>query len=176
MFPDTKIVQAERKSKRSLRFCRGAAYLSGGSSSAKSCKSSVKANLFTDLPRQAMNPGRQFVPGKDTNESIKALFLPREISDCSSRVPRPPNPGRLRLVGGLHPVRVGDARAGCRRDFRAAGCPPRRFCCWRRPSAALHRGCTTGCWHIPAWAPTSAISGEYRAIPLHAKIISVNLR
>ena len=28
--------------------------------------------------------GRQFVPGKDTNESIKALFLLREISDCSS--------------------------------------------------------------------------------------------
>ena len=66
--------------------------------------------------------GRQFVPGKDTNESIKALFLLREISDCSSACSTPCQTcGRLPpLAGGLHPVRVGDARAGCRRDFRAA--------------------------------------------------------
>ena len=38
-----KIVQAERKSKRSLRFCRGAACLSG-SNPAKLCEPSAKAN------------------------------------------------------------------------------------------------------------------------------------
>ena len=38
-----KVVQAERKSKRSLRFCRGAACLSGGNP-AKLCKPSAKAN------------------------------------------------------------------------------------------------------------------------------------
>ena len=52
MFPDTKIVQAERKSKRSLRFCRGAAYL-GGASARKACKPSAKANEvcgFAEVP------------------------------------------------------------------------------------------------------------------------------
>ena len=66
--------------------------------------------------------GRQFVPGKDTNESIKALFLLREISDCSSACSTSCQTcGRLPpLAGGLHPVRVGDARAGSRRNLRAA--------------------------------------------------------
>ena len=50
----TKIVQAEGKSKRSLRLCRGAAYLSGSSSSAKCTSRGQKQTEFAVLPRRSI--------------------------------------------------------------------------------------------------------------------------
>ena len=68
----TKIVQAERKSKRSLRFCRGAAYLSGACSR-KACKPSAKANEvcgFAEAPPvwAGLRPARSAVRLSGTPE------------------------------------------------------------------------------------------------------------
>ena len=54
VFMRTKIVQAEGKSKRSLRLCRGAAYLSGSSSSAKCTSRGQKQTEFAVLPRRSI--------------------------------------------------------------------------------------------------------------------------
>ena len=122
MFPDTKIVQAERRTKfiwdlPRRRLSKRRLVLRKVVQA--ECKSKLVCGFAEARFRES---GRQFVPGKDTNESIKALFLLREISDCSSACSTSCQTcGRLPpLAGGLHPVRVGDARAGCRRDFRAA--------------------------------------------------------
>ena len=68
----TKIVQAERKSKRSLRFCRGAAYLSGACSR-KACKPSAKANEVCGFAEAApvwagLRPARSAVRSSGTPE------------------------------------------------------------------------------------------------------------
>ena len=54
VFMRTKIAQAEGKSKRSLRLCRGAAYLSGSSSSAKCASRGQKQTKFAVLPRRSI--------------------------------------------------------------------------------------------------------------------------
>ena len=53
-------MQAEGKSKRSLRLCRGAAYLSGSSSSAKCASRGQKQTEFAVLPRRSLSE-RRFV-------------------------------------------------------------------------------------------------------------------
>ncbi len=78
----TKIVQAERKSTRSLRFCRGGACLSGGLSSAKRASRAQKQTKFAVLPRRRLSGrgfglheapcGRRGHPngGRDTNAPV----------------------------------------------------------------------------------------------------------
>ena len=119
--------------------------------------------------------GRQFVPGKDTNESIKALFLLREISDCSSACSTPCQTcGRLSRAGYIlfgwamlvlgvvgifvpllptTPFLLLAAWAFCRSS-------PRLY------DRLLAHPC------LGAYVRNFR---EYRAIPLHAKIISVTL-
>ena len=84
MFPDTKIVQAERRTKfiwdlPRRRLSKRRLVLRKVVQA--ECKSKLVCGFAEARFRES---GRQFVPGKDTNESIKALFLLREISDCSS--------------------------------------------------------------------------------------------
>ncbi len=118
-----KVVQAEGRTKFIWDFAEALPISKREACPPQSVQAERKSKLVCGFAEARFREsGRQFVPGKDTNESIKALFLLREISDCSSACSTPCQTcGRLPpLAGGLHPVRVGDARAGCRRDFRAA--------------------------------------------------------
>ena len=69
----TKIVQAECKSKRSLRFCRGAAYLSGARPR-KVCKPSVEPKAKKAGIRIVSDPiFRPSNSGNETGDPVKGI-------------------------------------------------------------------------------------------------------
>ena len=68
-----KVVQAERKSKRSLRFCRGAACLSGGLPSAK-CASRAQKRIGCILPRVRFVVLRTIVAVRRSENHIFPVF------------------------------------------------------------------------------------------------------
>ena len=88
----TKIVQAECKSKRSLRFCRGAAYLSGGSSSAK-CASRVQKQTCSRFCRGAAYLSGRLVLRKVCMPRVEPEAKKAGIRIVSDPIFRPSNSG-----------------------------------------------------------------------------------
>ena len=125
----TKIVQAECKSKRSLRFCRGAAYPSGGSSPQSvhaECKSKLVRGFAEAQPIRAEARPPQSV---QTERRTKFIWiLPKRR--LSKRRLRPPQSGARRAqkqpaIGNLNlrikirnsvPSSRGCVRIGCCRS------------------------------------------------------------
>ncbi len=126
----TKIVQAERKSKRSLRFCRGAAYL-GGASARQSVQAERKSKRSLRFCR-----GAAYLSGACSRKACKPSAKANEVCGFAEAAP---------VWAGLRPARsavrvVGDTRNGGRdtnasrsaRNAVGRGCPaafPCRFLC-----------------------------------------------